>query len=173
MEPSILPTTNITEETFLFDGLAWKHASIQIVFTAIIKHLDKKCFLFCDWAWKENVIQCILSVKLSVAQIFLFDGEAWKHDSMQTVFATIIKCSKKYFLFCGMVWKCFLVYIISHKCTANIFVWCSGLKVLYHGDYWLYATTYIYLLHKQHILHPPLPWVMGGGGVWLFFRMFI
>ena len=99
MEPSILLTTNIAEEKSLFDGLAWKHPSIQIVFTAIIIHLNKKCFLFCDWAWKENIIQCILSVKLSVAQIFLFDDQAWKHDSMQTVFTKIIKCSKKYFCF--------------------------------------------------------------------------
>ena len=27
------------------------------------------------------------------------------------------------------------MYIISHKCTANIFVWRSGLKTLFHGDY--------------------------------------
>ena len=49
----------------------------------------------------------------------------------------IIKClSEMYFLFHGPAWKYFVVYIISHKCTANIFVWWSGLKI-FHGDYWL------------------------------------
>ena len=80
---------------------------------------------------------------------------------------------QKVFLFRSMVWKCFLVYIISHKCTANIFVWCSGLKALYHGDYWLYTTTYIYLLHKQHSLHPPSLGDGGGGGMAIFQNVYI
>ena len=91
----------------------------------------------------ENIIQCILSVKLGAAQIFLFDSQAWKHDSTQIVVIAIIKClSKLYFLFRGPV------YIISHKCTANIFVWQSGLKTLFHGDYWL--QWYILVVQVSH-----------------------
>ena len=106
-------------------------------------------FLFCDWAWKENIIQFILSVKLNAPQIFLFDGQAWKHDSTQIVVTAIIKClSKKYFLFYGPAWKCFVVYIISHKRTTNTFVWLSGLKTLFHGDYWL--QQYILVAQEPH-----------------------
>ena len=47
----------------------------------------------------ENT-QCILSVKLSAPQIFLFDGQAWKHDSTQIPFTTMIIClSKTFFCF--------------------------------------------------------------------------
>ena len=40
-------------------------------------------------------IQFILSVKLGAAQTFLFDGQAWRHDSMQLVVTAIIKCLSK------------------------------------------------------------------------------
>ena len=135
-QPSILPATNITQQIFLFDSRAWKHAYAQIVLTAIIIRLNKKYFLFCVWSWKEN-IQCILTVKLKAPQIFFFDWQAWKHDSSQIVIIAIIKClNEKHFLFRGSSWKCFVVYITSHKCTANIFVWWSGLKTRFCGDYW-------------------------------------
>ena len=99
----------------------------------------------------ENINQCILSVKLSSPQIFLFEGQAWKHDSMQIVVTAIIKTlSKIYFLFCGSAWKCFVMHIVSYKWTAIIFVWWSSLKTLFHGDYWL--QQYIYLLYKYHTL---------------------
>ena len=39
------------------------------------------------------------------------------------------------------------MYTISHKRTANISVWRSGLKTLFRGDY-----NNIYLLHKYHKL---------------------
>ena len=43
---------------------------------------------------------------------------------------TTINClSEKHFLFCGLTWKCFVVYIISHKCLTKIFVWQSGLRL--------------------------------------------
>ena len=94
-------------------------------------------YLFC-MTWLENIIQSILLAKLSAPQIFLFDGQAWKHDFTKIVITAIIKClSKKYFLFRGPAWKCFVVLIISRKCTANIFVSQSGLKTLLHGHNWL------------------------------------
>ena len=96
----------------------------------------------------ENITQCILSVRLGASQIFVSDDYAWKHDSTETVVTAIIKClSEMYFLFCYPAWKCFVVYIISNKCTANIFVWWSALKT-FHGGYWLP----IYLLYKYHTL---------------------
>ena len=54
-QPSILPKTNITQQIFLFEGLAWKHGSTQIVFTAIIICLNKIYFLFS--AGVENIVQ--------------------------------------------------------------------------------------------------------------------
>ena len=36
--------------------------------------------------------------------------------------------SEMYFLFRGPAWKCFAVYIISQKCTENIFVWWQKLE---------------------------------------------
>ena len=54
----------------------------------------------------ENITQCILSIKLSVPQIFLFDRQAWKHDSLQIFVTAIIKfLSEKYFLFCDSAWN--------------------------------------------------------------------
>ena len=45
----------------------------------------KRNILCCDGAWKHYpVYKCILSIKQSAPQIFLFDGHAWKHDSTQT-----------------------------------------------------------------------------------------
>ena len=109
---------------------------------------------------KHNPVYIISETKCSTNLFIWWSGlKTWFHaDCLHNNY----QMQQKVFLFRSMVWKCFLVYIISHKCTANIFVWCSGLKVLYHGDYWLYATTYIYLLHKQHILHPPFPGWWGG-----------
>lgn len=40
--PSILATTNIMQQIFLFDSLAQKHAYAQIVFTAITICLNEK-----------------------------------------------------------------------------------------------------------------------------------
>ena len=78
----------------------------------------------------------------------MFDGQAWKHDSTQIVVTAVIKClSKKCFLFCGPAWKRFVVYIIRHKCTANT-AWRSGLKTLFHGDYWL--QLYIFVVHVSY-----------------------
>ena len=111
-------------------------ASTQIVFTAIIIHINKKYFLFCDETWKEN-IDCMLSVKLSAPQIFLFIGQAWKHGSTQIVVTAINKClSKNTFLSHGLAWKCFVVYIISHKfCLTvrleNIIQWILSVTVVY------------------------------------------
>ena len=73
-QPSILGTISITRQRFLFDSLASKHASTQIVFTTFMIYLDESIFYFL--AGLENIVQCILSVKLSAPQIFLFDGHA-------------------------------------------------------------------------------------------------
>ena len=115
----ILLTPCITQKIYIFDGLAWKHAFAQIVFPAITIHLNKKYILFCDGAWKHYLLH-IISQTMS-PQIFLFDSHTWKHDSRETVVTAIIKCiSKMYFLIPGPAWKCFVVYNISHKHTANI-----------------------------------------------------
>ena len=113
----------------------------------------------------ENIIQCILSVKLSVSQIFLFDSQAWKHNATQIVITAIIKClNKMYFLlFCDPAWKCFVEYVISQKWTTNIFVWRSGLKTFFHGDYWLQQYIYncctsIILLSENSFLFHGLAW---------------
>ena len=138
-QPSILPTTNI---------FVW-WSCLKTCFHTACLHINyhmlkQKVFIF--WlAWKED-IQCILSVKLSAPQIFLFDGQAWKHDFMQIVVTAIIKClNKKYFLFRGPAWKCFF----SPKSTANIFVWWSSLKTLFHGDYQL--QQYILVVQASYI----------------------
>ena len=69
---------------------------------------------------------------------------------MQNVVTAIIKClSKKYFLFRGLAWKFFVVCIISHKCTANVFVGRSGLKTLFHGDYRL--QQYILVVQVSYV----------------------
>ena len=56
---SVLPMTNITQQIFWFDGLAWKHASAHILFTTSIINLSKKYFLFCDQAWKHYPVYII------------------------------------------------------------------------------------------------------------------
>ena len=119
-QPSILPTRNITQQIFLFDGLAWKHASTKMS-----------------------------SQQLYALFFILWRGLKRKHYSTQIVVTAIIKClSKKYFLFYGPAWKCFVVYIISHKRTTNTFVWLSGLKTLFHGDYWF--QQYILVAQEPH-----------------------
>ena len=92
----------------------------------------------------ENIIQCILSAKLIAPQVFLFDNHAWKQDSTETVITAIIKClSETYFLFRGLAWKCFVVYIICHKCTANIFVRLENI-IPWRS---LFATIYAYTIY--------------------------
>ena len=49
-QPSILSKTNVTQQIFLFEGLALKQASAQIVFTAMIIQLNEMYFLFYDQA---------------------------------------------------------------------------------------------------------------------------
>ena len=115
-----------------------------MVFIAIIIHLSEKYFLFCNQAWKHYVVYIISQTKCTTN---IFVSQARKH-STQIVVTAIIKClNEKYFLFRGQSWKSFIVYIISHKCTANIFVWCSGLKT-FHGDYWL--QQYILVVQVSH-----------------------
>ena len=99
----------------------------------------------------ENIIQCILSVELFAPQIFLFDRQAWKHDSTKIVVTAVIKClSEKYFLFRGPAWKCFVVHIISHKCTANIFVLTVRLENIIPRE--IIGYNNIYLLCKYYSL---------------------
>ena len=83
-QKSILPMKNIKWQIFLFDGLAWKHAFAQIVFTTVTICLNKKYFFYFVNGL-ENIIQCMLSVKLSAQQIFLFDCQALKHYSMEII----------------------------------------------------------------------------------------
>ena len=101
----------------------------------------------------ENIIQCILSVKVSVSQIFLFDSQAWKHDAIQIVTTAIIKCLNKMYFFCfvtqlenvlwsilsvtsgqqiflfeGQAWKHFSMEIIGYSniyncCTSHTLEW--------------------------------------------------
>ena len=69
----------------------------------------------------EN-IQCILSVKLSTSQIFLFVGQAWKHDSRKIVVTAVTKCLREmYFLFRGPAWKCIVKCILSVTNAQQIF----------------------------------------------------
>ena len=79
----------------------------------------------------EKIIQCILSIKLSAPQIFLFDGQAWKHDPMHTaITAIIIWLCKKYFLFSGLTCKCFCrVYYQSqvHSKYFSLMVWLESI----------------------------------------------
>ena len=113
-QTSILPTTNIltwwsglkTGFCFCTDYL---HSSYHMLKQKVVTGIEN--------------IQCILLVKLGPLQIYLFDDDVWKHDSKETVITAIIKCLREmHFLFCGLAWKCFVVHIISHKCTANMFV---------------------------------------------------
>ena len=92
---------------------------------------------------KHNPVYIISETKCSTNLFIWWSGlKTWFHaDCLHNNY----QMQQKVFLFRSMVWKCFLVYIISHKCTANISVWCSGLKTLSHGDYWLYTTIYIYI----------------------------
>ena len=52
-------------------------------------------------------------------------------------------------MFRGLAWKFFVVCIISHKCTANVFVGRSGLKTLFQGDYRL--QQYILVVQVSYI----------------------
>ena len=82
-------------------------------------HTLKQKVYFILW-WGLKTLSHIISQTMS-PQIFLFDSHTWKHDSRETVVTAIIKCiSKMYFLIPGPAWKCFVVYNISHKHTANI-----------------------------------------------------
>ena len=116
----------------------------------------------------EKIIQCILSIKLSAPQIFLFDGQAWKHDPMHTVITAIIIClCKKYFLFSGLTRKCFCsVYYQSqvHSKYFSLMVWleniiswrlsvttiytcCTSIihlskNILFHGSTWKHFAVY-------------------------------
>ena len=100
-QPFIIPTTNI---------FVW-WSSLKTCFRTDCLHINyhtlkNEKYLFRDQAWKEIIIQCIYPVKLSALQIFVFDGQAWKHDSTLIVVTAIIKClSEKCFLFCGLSWK--------------------------------------------------------------------
>ena len=96
----------------------------------------------------ENIIQCILSVELCAPQIFLLDRQAWKHGSTKIVVTAAIKClSEKYFLFRGPAWKCFVVHIMGHKCTANIFVLTVKLENVIPRE--IIGCNNIYLLCKN------------------------
>ena len=80
----------------------------------------------------------------------------------------IIKClSEMYFLFRGPAWKYFVVYIISPKCTANVFVWCSGLKTFQE----IIGYNNIYLLCKCHSLE--WKYFLFHGLAWKHFAVFI
>ena len=120
---SILTTTNITKQIFLFDGLAWKHASTQIVFTAITIRLNEKYFLLCYQAWKHYPVYTISQTKCTTS-IFVWRTALkswWFHADCHHSNYQMLKQNV-------------LPYIISHKCTTNIFVWWSGFKTLFHED---------------------------------------
>ena len=80
--------------------------------------LNEKYFLFCDWAWKHPV-HIISQTKYTTNVFIQWSGlKTWFHTDCCH---KIIKClNETYFLFCGRAWKCFVVYIISHKCPTNI-----------------------------------------------------
>ena len=59
-QPSILSKTNVTQQIFLFEGLALKQASAQIVFTAMIIQLNEMYFLFYDQAWKHYPVYIVI-----------------------------------------------------------------------------------------------------------------
>ena len=119
----------------------------------------------------ENIIQCILSVKVSVSQIFLFDSQAWKHDAIQIVTTAIIKCLNKMYFFCfvtqlenvlwsilsvtsgqqiflfeGQAWKHFSMEIIGY---SNIYNCCTSIILLseniflFHGSAWKRFAVFI------------------------------
>ena len=154
-QPSILPKTNITRQILLFDGLASKHDSVQIVLKAITISLNEKN-IFYVVTGLENIIQCVLSVKYPVyitINIFILilltvmlENMIPRRLSSKQLPNAYAKCI---FLFRRPAWKCFVVDIISHKRTANIFVWQSGLKTLFHEDYWL--QQYILVVQVSYI----------------------
>ena len=118
----------------------------------------------------ENIIQCILSVELCAPQIFLFDRQAWKHDSKKIVVTAVIKClSKQYFLFRGPAWKYFVVHIISHKCTANIFVLTVRLENIIPRE--IIGYNNIYLLCKYYSLECKN--VLFQGSTWKKFACYV
>ena len=63
-QPPVSPKTNITQQIFLFDHLAWKHGSAQIIFATITIRLNEMYFLLS--ARIENFIQCTLWLGYSV-----------------------------------------------------------------------------------------------------------
>ena len=95
----------------------------------IINCLSEMYFLFHGPAWKYFVVY-IISHKSSAQQVFLFDGQAWKH-SMEIIgynnINFLYKCHTlewKYFLFHGLAWNHFAVFIIRE---ISLTVWLTNM----------------------------------------------
>ena len=165
-QPSILPTKNITRQVFLFDGLAWKRISTQIVFTSIIIRLNEKYLSICDRAWKHPVY--IVSQTEYLTNIFIcrsglktrFQKDC-RHSSYQMLKRNVFLVSWP-----GLKMYC-KVYIISHKCATNI---------LFDGQAWKHSIEIIgynkiFLLCKCHTLE--WEYLLFHGLVWNHFAVFI
>ena len=95
----------------------------------IINCLSEMYFLFRGPPWKYFVVY-IISHKSSAQQVFLFDGQAWKH-SMEIIgynnINFLYKCHTlewKYFLFHGLAWNHFAVFIIRE---ISLTVWLTNM----------------------------------------------
>ena len=120
-QPSILPTTKITWQIFLFDGLASKYAQAQIVFIEITTGSNEN-YLFCDQAWKHYPIYIISQTKCTT-NIFIWQSysKAWFHGECCHSNYQMLRPNVVFVSLPSL--KMFLVFFISHKCTVNIFVW--------------------------------------------------
>ena len=124
---------NITWQIFLFDGLACKHASAQIVFTAVTTGLNKRYFLFCDCAWKLYPVYIISQTKC-ITNIFIWQSclKTWFNADCHHSNYEMLK------------WNLFFVSLPSLKMFCSVYYqllvhskyfWQSGLKT-FHG-HWL------------------------------------
>ena len=148
-QPSLLPATNITRQIFLFDGLAWNHASAQIVSTAVTICLNDKYFLFCDRTWKHPVY--IISQTRCSTNIFVWWSglKTWFHADCCHSNYQMLK-QTVFLVFVAQLENNFYKYILSVTSAQQI--------SLFDGQAWKHYSkeiigyNNIYLLYKYHAL---------------------
>ena len=80
-QPSILPTTNITRQIFLFDGLAWKHTSAQRLQSSYRRHKRKVFFILWLGLKRKHYPMYIISKAKCTTKISVWrsDLRTWFH----------------------------------------------------------------------------------------------
>ena len=127
--------TNITQQIFLFDGLAWKHASTH-VFTAIIIRINESIYFVTGLERKHYLVYIISHTKCAT-NIFVWQSglKTWFHVDFHHSNYQMLKRTV-FFVSCpGLEMFCGVYY--PSQVHSKYFVWQSGLKTLFHGDYWL------------------------------------